>query len=197
MTTENDAPPTADRPRSTGRGRRATLVLAGALALGLTGTLATAALSDGFRFGPPAWHGGGWHGGGWGGGFPGFRSGQMDPAAVEDRVERMVKHLAVELDATSEQQDRLVAIAVAAVKELAPMREQMQAAHERARTLLTAPTVDRAAIEAFRAEQLAAADQLSRRIAQAIGDAAEVLTAEQRQTLGERLDAMRAFRRGG
>jgi len=61
---------------------------------------------------------------------------------------------------------------------------------------LTAPTVDRAAIEKFRADKLALADQASRRIAQALGEAAEVLTPEQRAEIGERLKFLMEFGRG-
>ena len=61
--------------------------------------------------------------------------------------------------------------------------------------LLTAPTVDRAAIELFRAEKMVLADQASRRIAQALGEAAEVLTPEQRTEVGERLKFLMEFGR--
>jgi periplasmic protein CpxP/Spy len=164
----------ADAPR---RGWKASLLVAGALAVGLAGAAATTALSGGF--GPGAWHAGG------------FGSGPIDPAEVDERVERMVKHLAVEIDATPEQQDRLVAIAQGAAKDLLPMRDRMKAAREEAHAILTAPTVDRAAIEALRARQAAGYDEASRRLAQALGDAAEVLTAEQRAELGERMERFR------
>ena len=39
-----------------------------------------------------------------------------DPARVDKNVERMVKHFAVEIDLTDEQQDKLIAIAQAAAK---------------------------------------------------------------------------------
>jgi Spy/CpxP family protein refolding chaperone len=61
------------------------------------------------------------------------------------------------------------------------MRDKARTARERARELLTQPTIDRAAIEAFRTEQMALAEAASKRIAQALGDAAEVLTPEQRR----------------
>jgi periplasmic protein CpxP/Spy len=67
-------------------------------------------------------------------------------------------------------------------------------ARQRGRTLLTQPGIDRAAIEAFRAEQLALADAASKRLTQALGDAAEVLTPEQRRRLDERLAELRERR---
>ena len=60
--------------------------------------------------------------------------------------------------------------------------------------LLTQPTVDRSAIEALRAEQLSLADAASKRFAQALGDAAEVLTPEQRRKIDDRLTELRERR---
>ena len=121
-----------------------------------------------------------------------FMHGSFSAAAVEDRADRMIRHLAIEIDATAEQQEKLSAVAKGAVRDLIPLREKAHAAHERGRALLTQPTVDRAAIEAFRTEHLALADQASRRIAQALGDAAEVLTPEQRRKIDDHLAWRRA-----
>jgi Spy/CpxP family protein refolding chaperone len=107
--------------------------------------------------------------------------GPLDPAQAEERIDRVMRHVAIELDATPEQQDKLRTIAKGAVKDLLPMREKAHAARDRARTLLTQPNVDRAAIEAFRVEQMALAEEASKRFAQALGDAAEVLTPAQRR----------------
>jgi Spy/CpxP family protein refolding chaperone len=113
--------------------------------------------------------------------------GPMDPAQIEDRADRMVRHVSIELDATNEQQEKLRAIVKSAVKDILPMREKARAARERAHSLLTQDKVERADIEKFRAEQAALADAFSKRIAQAIGDAAEVLSPEQRRKLADRL----------
>src|SRR5688572_26339113 len=165
MTAQSNPQPPAGRPR-----RRWLPVAAIALAAGLTGAAATTAISHG-----PPW---GWHG-------PGFMRGPLSPADVEDRVDRGIRHAAIELDATPEQQDKLRAIAKGAVKDLLPMREKAHTARARVAELLTQPKIDRAAIEAFRAEQLALADAASKRLAQAVGDAAEVLTPEHRQKAHE------------
>jgi Spy/CpxP family protein refolding chaperone len=108
----------------------------------------------------------------------------------------MIRHLAIEADATPEQQERLRGIARAAVRDLVPMREKAVAARQRARTLLTQATVDRTAIESYRAEQIALADAASRRLAQALADAAETLTPDQRRKLDDRLGRARGFMRG-
>lgn len=119
---------------------------------------------------------------GWAHGEHGHRGAAFAP----ERVEFMVKHLAVDVDATPEQRARLTEIAKAAATELAPMREKAKAARKQAIDLLGSPTVDRAAMERLRAEQIAAMDAVSRRLTKAIADAAEVLTPEQRKQLAVR-----------
>lgn len=150
--------------------RAALLILIVALAAGLSGMFVTNALSRGFGFGP-------WHGG---------HMGPLDPAMIEDRADRMVRHLAIEIDASTEQQEKLRAVVKAAVKDLVPMRETAQAARRQARDLLTQSSINRPEIERFRTEQMALADAASRRLAQAIADAAEILTPEQRRKINER-----------
>lgn len=121
----------------------------------------------------------------------GFTRGPFDPAQLDARVERMLKHLFVEIDATDAQKEKLAPIVKQAAKELLPLRDKMRAARSQAIELLTQEQVDRAAIERLRAEQLALADQGSKRLAQAIADAAEVLTPEQRKILAERMQHRR------
>ena len=62
--------------------------------------------------------------------------------------------------------------------------------------LLDSGTVDRGAIEALRAEQLKLADDASKRLTQAIGDAAEVLTPAQRKDLASRIARFTGRRQG-
>jgi Spy/CpxP family protein refolding chaperone len=69
----------------------------------------------------------------------------------------MVKHFAVEVNATPEQTAKLTQIAKAAGKDLRPLREKARDARKRGMELLGAPTIDRAAIERLRAEQMQAA----------------------------------------
>jgi Spy/CpxP family protein refolding chaperone len=104
-------------------------------------------------------------------------------AIVDAHADRMIRHLAVEIDATAEQQDKLQSIVHAAVKDLLPVREKVEAAKTTARELLTQQTIDRAALEKLRADQIALHDAASRRLIQAIADAAETLTAEQRRKI--------------
>jgi Spy/CpxP family protein refolding chaperone len=119
--------------------------------------------------------------------------GPFDPARVEDRADRMVRHLAIEIDANADQQEKLRAIVKAAIKDILPMREKTQGFRERARELLTATTIDRAGIETLRADQMALADQASRRVTEALADAATVLNADQRRKIADHIAARRAF----
>jgi len=132
-----------------------------------------------FAHGPGGWHRGG------------FMAGPLDPAQVDEHLERMLKHLYVEIDATDEQKQKLAPIVKQAAKDLLPLREKMQGARKQAVELLTGDTIDRAAIEASRAEHLQLAEQASRRIAQALADAAEVLTPAQRKELAARVEKHR------
>jgi protein CpxP len=177
-------PPVPAPQRPPRRGRRYLAIAAIVLVTGLVGVGATKAISDS-GFGRGHWHG------------PGMMGGMMgqalDPARAEDRADRAVRHLAIEIDATTEQQEKLRTIVKAAVRDLIPLHEKAHAARQRARQLLTQPAVDRAAIEAFRAEQVAQMDAASKRMAQALGDAAEVLTPEQRQKIGDHLERRRSL----
>jgi Spy/CpxP family protein refolding chaperone len=115
-----------------------------------------------------------------------WRSGLMNgaiEAIVDAHADRMIRHLAVEIDATAEQQDKLQSIVHAAVKDLLPVREKVEAAKTTARELLTQQTIDRAALEKLRADQIALHDAASRRLIQAIADAAETLSPEQRRKI--------------
>jgi len=122
---------------------------------------------------------GGWHRGG-------FMGAHLDPAKLDEHLDRMLKHLYVEVDATDVQKQQLTPIVKAAARDLLPIRDRMRAARLQAVALLSQPTVDRAALEARRADQLQLAEQASRRFTQALADVADVLTPEQRKQLAER-----------
>jgi periplasmic protein CpxP/Spy len=168
-------PPPAPR----GRRRVALFLVLAALGGALAGGLVTNAVGQM----PPMWH------------MRPFMGDPFDPANVERHVERVMKHLAVEADATADQQAKLVGIAKGAVNDLLPLREKLQANRAKALDLFTAGTVDRAAIERLRSEQLALAETASKRIAQALGDAAEILNPEQRRTFVDRISQFGGWHR--
>jgi len=138
------------------------------------------------------------HGGpGYGHHGRGFMGGQLDPAKAEARIERMVKRIGFEVDATPEQRAKLTEIAKSAAKDLQPLRQKVQDARKRGMELLTAATVDRGAIERLRSEQIQAADATSKRLSQALADAADVLTPEQRKKAAEHFQKRQGGRHGG
>jgi periplasmic protein CpxP/Spy len=112
----------------------------------------------------------------------------MTTTDVQSHVERMVEHIGRRVGATADQQTKLDAIAKAAATDLQPLHQKFFDAHKRALELLRQPTIDRAAIEALRAEQIANADAASKRLVQALADMAEVLTPQQRTQLLDRFD---------
>jgi Spy/CpxP family protein refolding chaperone len=122
--------------------------------------------------------------------------GPIDPARAEEHLDRMLKHMYVEIDATEAQMQKLDPIAKQAAKDLQPLREKSREARLKSVELLAADKIDRGAIEKARAESMRAADATSKRFTQALADFAEVLTPEQRKTLAARMQR-RGGRRGG
>jgi protein CpxP len=114
----------------------------------------------------------------------GMRHGPMDPATAEKRIDRMVERIVP--DASAEQKAKISGIFKAAAKDMRPLREQHRAAHQQAIKILSQPTIDRAALERVRVNQMRLADQMSKRMTQAMTDAAEVLTPAQRAKAAER-----------
>ncbi|UOD32115.1 Spy/CpxP family protein refolding chaperone [Massilia violaceinigra] len=102
----------------------------------------------------------------------------MDPATAGKHIDKMVAHLLS--DGTDEQKARVSAIAKAAFADLQPLHRDFKAGHEQAHDLLTAPAIDRAALEQLRVREVERIDQISKRILAAVEDAAEVLTPDQR-----------------
>ena len=178
-------------PKPWFRPRNVLAALAVVLVSGVGGALVSQQVSA-QAFGPGPF-GGGWHGGGFMGRPFG---GPMDPAFIQDRADRIVRHVAVEIDATADQQEKLRAIVKSAVNDLVPMRDKAAAMRERAHTLLGQTSLTRADIEALRTEQMALADAFTKRVAQALGDASDVVTPEQRKKLDDLITARRAYWHG-
>ena len=118
-------------------------------------------------------------------------------AEIEARIERMVKHVAIEIDATQEQQEQIAALATAVATDLRPVHDRMRATGMELHDLLMAETIDRAALEQLRAARLADAERISKTLVGALADVAEVLSPEQRKVIGKRIDQFRSMHRGG
>jgi Spy/CpxP family protein refolding chaperone len=63
------------------------------------------------------------------------------------------------------------------------MHEKMAGAHGDLHRLLSAPTIDRAALEQLRSDRMADFDQASKVLVQTLADAADVLRPDQRAKL--------------
>jgi protein CpxP len=123
----------------------------------------------------------GWH--------HGMMSGQS-AADVSAHVDKMLKHLYVEIDATDTQKAQITPLVKQAVSDLLPLHTQLQAAHMQALQGLTMSPVDRTALEAARVTHLQLADQASKRLVQLIADVSDVLTPAQRDALAAHLKQM-------
>jgi Spy/CpxP family protein refolding chaperone len=145
------------------------LSLAGVVGAGALGALLAApAFGRGGLFG---------HGhGGWG------RHGhqRLDEAHIRAHVEWLLRGN----DATPEQIEEITRIASAAAQELHGLRDRGR------------ETVDRAALEALRAEHVAALEDGSRKLTDALAQVAEVLTPAQRAALAAQHEKWSALRGG-
>jgi Spy/CpxP family protein refolding chaperone len=117
--------------------------------------------------------------------------GAMSPERMEARIDRMAERLIRSVEGTPEQREKVSAIAKAAAKDMRELRKQGGDLRRQGVDLLKAPSIDRAAIEALRSQQMAVADSVSRRMSAALADTAEVLTPEQRAKLAERMQSRR------
>lgn len=120
---------------------------------------------------------------------------EMSDAEIDAKLTRVIKHVAIEIDATQTQQDRIISLVTSAVKQVKPMRDIFRDTGKRIHSLLLANTVDHAALETLRAERLADSERISKTLIRTLADVAEVLSPEQRMMLNERIGEMRSKRK--
>jgi len=133
-------------------------------------------------------------GGGWGGPGGWHARRDMSPELQAKHLDLMIEHMLDGVDVSADQKSRINSIVTAMMQDMKPLREQRFEARREAIEILTRPTVDRAAIEAFRVEKLKLAEEASKRLTQGIADIAEVLTPEQRTALAEKFSRNRGRR---
>ena len=112
--------------------------------------------------------------------------GKLTPEETASMVERKVNHVLSHVDATDEQKAKVTAIAKATVTDLTKLGFTPGEGRSKFLQLFRADKVEPDAIEALRAEQSTKWDAATKRIAQAVAEAAQVLTLEQRRELTER-----------
>ena len=101
-------------------------------------------------------------------------------AMMQAHIDKML----TAVDATPEQKERIKAILHKGFESMAPLHQKLADTHADLHKLITAPTIDRAALEQLRAARIADLDQASKTMVDTIADAAEVLRPEQRAKLG-------------
>lgn len=114
----------------------------------------------------------------------------MTAQDMNSHVDDMLQHLYTAVNATDAQKAQLEPLLKQAVSDVHPILAKLGDTHAQILSLLSADTVDAAAIEAVRAAQVATVDQASKRIAQAVTDTANVLTPTQRKALATHIAQM-------
>lgn len=112
--------------------------------------------------------------------------GPMAGRSAEDHLEHMQAML-TRIGASDAQQSQIEGLLKPAFEEMKAAHEAHSAAFAQFHEAITAPSIDRARIEALRAEQLKSLDEASKRMVTAIADAAEVLSPDQRAALAEQI----------
>lgn len=111
--------------------------------------------------------------------------GEGGPEAMREHVQVGVKWALRSVDASEEQQQRVSAILAAGLQEATKLKERHRQNREAFAAGLAGAAVDRAALEEARKAELALAEEASHVLVKTLADAAEVLTADQRQALLE------------
>lgn len=117
--------------------------------------------------------------------------GGPSPEQMRDHAEFFVSFALHRLDATPDQEERVQKIVDESLTELLPVVARHRANRDTLHEILKAPTIDRAAIEKLRGEEVAQAEALSRILADTIAGTAEVLSIEQRTQLVDHLERFR------
>lgn len=107
------------------------------------------------------------------------------PEAMREHTDFAVDWVLSRIEADDSQRERARAIVGNAIDDLFPLMAQHQDNRKAFAAQLSAPTIDREALEELRLAELQLAEQASRRFVATLADLAEVLTPEQRTELIE------------
>ena len=121
-----------------------------------------------------------------GGAFGAGDSPEQHKAFMERRLEKALDAV----NATDSQRTAIQAIFERMFAEMRPVHQQHRQLHDKITSAFAAPNLDRVAIEQLRVQVTTLVDQASQIFSKALLDAAQVLTAEQRQTLVTRMQDM-------
>jgi Spy/CpxP family protein refolding chaperone len=111
-------------------------------------------------------------------------------------IERGVERLGWATDASTEQKQKIIAIAQKAADDVFALRAKHLEARTQILDTLAAPTIDRAKLEALRVDQMKLADAATKRVTDAVADIGDVLTPAQRADLGQRVERWQRWFRG-
>jgi Spy/CpxP family protein refolding chaperone len=115
------------------------------------------------------------------------------PMGGHHQLEMHMEHLdavLTRIHVPDDQKSQVEGILKGAFSDWENLHEAHSVAFGRIHELLLAPSVDRAQIETLRAEQIRLLDEASKRFVTAFGDAAELLTPEQRAALAAEMRKM-------
>lgn len=127
------------------------------------------------------------------GGPDAFTSGNpMDAKRMGKFADKRMQRMLDEVKASDAQKEKASAIVKASLEKGAPLAEKMRDNHVQMRKLMSAATLDKAAIEAMRVEQIKLADEVSKQMTSTMLAVAEVLTPEQRAQLAEKMEKRHA-----
>jgi Spy/CpxP family protein refolding chaperone len=105
----------------------------------------------------------------------------FDPAKFNQHIEKRVDRALTGTDATADQKKKVSTIIEQAFTDMKPLHDKRVENRKAMADAMQAPTIDKAKIETLRQEQMKASDAGSKRFTQALTDAGDVLSVQQRQ----------------
>jgi len=186
---------TDQTPEKTRRNTSKIIAFAAVTAIAIGGAFGVKAVADSKTYQHFQVAAGGMHAGGWGHGERRPFS-ELSEEEMDERITRIVRHVSIEIDATPDQEQKIIALVTAIARDMRPLRERMMATREEIHDILTADQIDRAGLEKIRTARLAEIDEISKTLVTAVADVAEVLTPEQRRVLDERIREFRSMFHG-